>query len=213
MHLNTLHAALTNVPLIAILRGITPYEVLEVATVLKQEGFNIIEVPLNSPKPYESIRVLAEHFGKEMLIGAGTVLSAAQVDKIHSVGAKLIVSPNVNTDVIRRTKQLRMCSVAGFFTVTEAFSAIEAGADAIKLFPADSIGPKNLKSMMTVFPSGIPVLPVGGVTSETIPLLLAAGASGFGLGSGLYRQGMSAAQVRQNAQRYVQSYKEALLDE
>ena len=151
MFSNSLHTALTQLPLVAILRGITPEEVVEVAQVLKEEGFKIIEVPLNSPEPYQSIKRLVDAFGDQLLIGGGTVLSTAQVDKIYSVGGKLIVSPNVNEQVIRRSKELRLCSVPGFYTVTEAFKAIEAGADGIKLFPADTIGAEGLKGMMAVF--------------------------------------------------------------
>ena len=127
MFSNSLHTALTQLPLVAILRGITPEEVVEVAQALKEEGFKIIEVPLNSPEPYQSIKRLVDAFGDQLLIGGGTVLSTAQVDKIYSVGGKLIVSPNVNEQVIRRSKELRLCSVPGFYTVTEAFKAIEAG--------------------------------------------------------------------------------------
>lgn len=210
MFSNSLQTALTQLPLVAILRGITPEEVVEVAQALKEEGFKIIEVPLNSPEPYQSIKRLVDAFGDQLLIGGGTVLSTAQVDKIYSVGGKLIVSPNVNEQVIRRSKELRLCSVPGFYTVTEAFKAIEAGADGIKLFPADTIGAKGLRGMMAVFPEDIPVLPVGGVSAETIPEFLRAGAGGFGLGSGLYQAGMSADQVRLNAQSYVRSYKNAL---
>ncbi|MDO6840229.1 2-dehydro-3-deoxy-6-phosphogalactonate aldolase [Paraglaciecola chathamensis] len=206
----TLQAAMNALPLVAILRGITPDEVVSVATALKAEGFNIIEVPLNSPQPIESIRRLVEAFCDELIIGAGTVLSCAQVDEVHAVGGRIIISPNVNPDVIRHSKAKGLYSVPGFYTVSEAFSAIDAGADGIKLFPADTLGAAGLKGMMAVLPKDVPVLPVGGVSNETMSGFVDVGAGGFGLGSGLYKAGMSVEQVTENAKGYVRACRAAL---
>ncbi|QHJ11591.1 2-dehydro-3-deoxy-6-phosphogalactonate aldolase [Paraglaciecola mesophila] len=209
MSLMTLHEALNELPLVAILRGITPDEVVDVAKTLQEQGFNVIEVPLNSPQPYESIKRLVAAFGDTLIIGAGTVLSCAQVDEVAAAGGRIIISPNVNPDVIRHTKSKGLFSVPGFYTVSEAFSAIDAGADAIKLFPADTIGATGLKGMMAVLPSSVPVLPVGGVSNTTMEGFITAGAAGFGLGSGLYKAGMTVEQVTDNAKGYVNAWRAA----
>lgn len=206
----TFQAAMNALPLVAILRGITPDEVVAVAKALQKEGFNIIEVPLNSPQPFESIKRLVETFGDTLIIGAGTVLSCAQVDEVQKVGGRIIISPNVNPDVIRHAKARGLYSVPGFYTVSEAFSAIEAGADGIKLFPADTLGAAGLKGMMAVLPKDVPVLPVGGVSNETMSGFIEVGAGGFGLGSGLYKAGMSVEQVTENARGYVSACRAAL---
>tara|TARA_R110001583_G_C5615263_1_gene405719 strand:- start:1141 stop:1755 length:615 start_codon:yes stop_codon:yes gene_type:complete len=201
---------MTQLPLVAILRGITPDEVIDVARTLQTEGFRIIEVPLNSTQPYESIKRLVYTFGDDLIIGAGTVLNCEQVDQIHAIGGKVIISPNVNTDVIRRAKAQGLYCIPGFYTVTEAFKAIDAGADGIKLFPAETLGATGLKGMMVVLPNNIPVLPVGGVSNETIAGFIDVGAGGFGLGSGLYKAGMTVAQVAENAKGYVNAYRAAV---
>lgn len=203
----TLQSAMAQMPLVAILRGITPNEVVDVAKALQGEGFRIIEVPLNSPQPFDSIKRLVDTLGDELLVGAGTVLRCEQVDKIQAIGGRIIISPNVNTDVIRHTKKLGLYSVPGFYTVSEAFNAIDAGADGIKLFPADTLGAAGLKGMMAVLPTDVPVLPVGGVSNGTIAGFVKVGAGGFGLGSGLYMPGMSVEQVRQNAKGYVTAWR------
>lgn len=210
MSLNIFQTAMTQLPLVAILRGITPDEVIDVARTLQTEGFRIIEVPLNSPQPYESIKRLVYTFGDDLIIGAGTVLNCEQVDQIHAIGGKVIISPNVNTDVIRRAKAQGLYCIPGFYTVTEAFKAIDAGADGIKLFPAETLGATGLKGMMVVLPNNIPVLPVGGVSNETIAGFIDVGAGGFGLGSGLYKAGMTVAQVAENAKGYVNAYRAAV---
>ncbi|GAC06897.1 2-dehydro-3-deoxy-6-phosphogalactonate aldolase [Paraglaciecola chathamensis] len=206
----TLNAAMNALPLVAILRGITPDEVVAVAKALQNEGFKIIEVPLNSPQPLKSIKRLVDAFGEELIIGAGTVLSCAQVDEVRAVGGRIIISPNVNLDVIRHSKAKGLYSVPGFYTVSEAFSAIDAGADAIKLFPADTIGANGLKGMMAVLPKNVPVLPVGGVSSDTMSRFVEVGAGGFGLGSGLYTAGMTVEQVTENARNYVSACRAAV---
>ncbi|WP_166425871.1 2-dehydro-3-deoxy-6-phosphogalactonate aldolase [Paraglaciecola sp. 20A4] len=206
----TFQAAMNALPLIAILRGITPDEVVAVAKALQKEGFKIIEVPLNSPQPFESIKRLVETFGDELIIGAGTVLSCAQVDEVQKVGGRIMIAPNVNPDVIRHAKARGLYSVPGFYTVSEAFSAIEAGADGVKLFPADTLGAAGLKGMMVVLPKDVPVLPVGGVSNETMSGFVEVGAGGFGLGSGLYKAGMSVEQVTENARGYVTACRAAL---
>lgn len=210
MSLNIFQTAMSQLPMVAILRGVTPNEVIDVAQALKTEGFKIIEVPLNSPQPYESIKRLVDTFGDELIIGAGTVLTCEQVDKIHVIGGKIIISPNVNPDVIRLAKAKGLYCVPGFYTITEAFNAIDAGADGIKLFPADTLGAAGLKGMMAVLPKEVPVLPVGGVSNETIMGFLDVGAGGFGLGSGLYKAGMTVAQVTKNARGYINAYRAAV---
>lgn len=210
MSLNIFQTAMSQLPMVAILRGVTPNEVIDVAQALKTEGFKIIEVPLNSPQPYESIKRLVDTFSDELIIGAGTVLTCEQVDKIHAIGGKIIISPNVNPDVIRLAKAKGLYCVPGFYTITEAFNAIDAGADGIKLFPADTLGAAGLKGMMAVLPKEVPVLPVGGVSNETIMGFLDVGAGGFGLGSGLYKAGMTVAQVTKNARGYINAYRAAV---
>lgn len=206
----SLDTAMAQLPLVAILRGVTPDEVLEIARVIKAAGFHIIEVPLNSPDPFASIQTLTESMGEEVLIGAGTVLNVEQVDRVQAAGGRIVISPNVDTEVITYSKKKGLYAVPGFYTPTEAFAAIHAGADAIKLFPADTLGPNGLKAMMAVLPS-IPILPVGGVAANNNSMgdFVKAGAQGFGLGSGLYKAGMTCAEVKANAEDYVAAYRQA----
>ena len=203
-------SAMSALPLVAILRGVQAYEVIAIAQVLKDAGFKIIEVPLNSPNPYASIKLLNEHFGDELIVGAGTVLSCEQVDLVKQAGGEIIIAPNVDTQVIRYAKQLGLYCVPGFYTPSEAFSALAAGADAIKMFPADTLGAKGLKAMMAVIPKDTLVLPVGGVSAQTMGDFLAAGAQGFGLGSGLYQAGMHKDEVATRAKGYVEAYQNAM---
>ncbi|MBR9912749.1 MAG: 2-dehydro-3-deoxy-6-phosphogalactonate aldolase [Gammaproteobacteria bacterium] len=209
----TLAAALQQLPLVAILRGVTTQEVLAIAKVIKAAGFGVIEVPLNSPDPYASIKLLADSMGDEVLIGAGTVLDCEQVDRVAAAGGRLIISPHADTEVIAYSKQQGLYSVPGFYTPTEAFAAIKAGADALKLFPADTLGAQGLKAMTAVLPPAMPILPVGGVAAESGCMgdFLKAGAKGFGLGSGLYKAGMSVEAVQANAEAYVTAWQKALL--
>jgi len=190
-------------PLVAILRGVEPDEAVAIGAALVEAGFRIIEVPLNSPDPLESIRRLAERFGDKALIGAGTVLDPASVQGIAEAGGRLIVMPHAGGDVVRVTKSRGMLAVPGFATPTEAFAMLEAGADALKLFPAEASGPPVLKAMRAVLPKSVPVLPVGGITPEKMADYRGAGAAGFGLGSALYKPGMSAEQVSENARRFI----------
>ena len=176
-------------PLVAILRGIEPEEVIEIGVILTKAGFTLIEVPLNSPEPLISIQKLSETFGDKVVIGAGTVLNIDEVGDVAKAGGKMIVSPNTNIDIIIKTKSLNLISIPGFATTTEAFTAVKAGADALKLFPAEGSPPSVLKAMSAVLPQNIPVLPVGGIEPGNISEYVSSGARGFGIGSFLYKRG------------------------
>ncbi len=186
-------------PLVAILRGIRPGEALDIGTLLVETGFTIIEVPLNSPEPFASIVRLAKRLGDRVLIGAGTVTDWEQVTKIADAGGRVIVMPHADERVIEAAKRRNLFVVPGFATPTEAFRMINAGADAIKLFPAEANPPKVLKSLRAVLPKEIPILPVGGITPQNMTDYWVAGADGFGLGSALYQPGMTVEQVAQSA--------------
>ena len=194
-------------PLIAILRGVKPDEVEAIGFALEEAGICIVEVPLNSPEPLKSIQTLARSFGDRMLVGAGTVTDPAMVAKIADVGGRLIVTPHADLDVVRAAKSASLVAVPGFFNPTEAFALLRAGADAIKLFPADVLGPPMLKAMRAVLPKEAMVLPVGGVGVEQIPVWAKAGAQGFGLGTSLYKPGDSAEMVKTNAEAFVAALK------
>jgi 2-dehydro-3-deoxyphosphogalactonate aldolase len=198
---------LDKLPLVAILRGIQPDEALDVGQVLVECGFGIIEVPMNSPEPLESIRRLSAAFGKECLIGAGTVLQPEHVTQIAAQGGRLIVMPHADTRVIAAAKREQMMCIPGVATPTEAFSAIHAGADAIKLFPAEHLGPHVLKAWRAVIPRDVAILPVGGITPETMAPFVAAGANGFGLGSALYVPRRDVADIRQRARAFAEAWK------
>ncbi|HME38048.1 MAG TPA: 2-dehydro-3-deoxy-6-phosphogalactonate aldolase [Steroidobacteraceae bacterium] len=195
--------------LVAILRGVAPARVAEIARVLYGAGIRTIEVPLNSPDPFSSIATLAAGVPSDCLVGAGTVLNADDVDRTHAAGGRLVVAPNVDIEVISRALQLGMRVLPGIATATEAFTAIRAGATQLKLFPAASYGPRHLQALRTVLPPGTGLLPVGGVTAEHIPDWLAAGATGFGFGSELFRPEYSVAEVERRAQLLVQSFRAA----
>jgi 2-dehydro-3-deoxyphosphogalactonate aldolase len=197
------HRYFDQCPLVAIIRGVTSDEVVEVGEALIAAGIRIIEVPLNSPNPTESIRRLAEATGDRALVGGGTVLTPECVRHVQAAGGQLIVSPNTNVDVIRASAQAGLVSCPGYFTPSEAFQALEAGATALKLFPAEAASPAVLKAQRAVLPKDIPLIIVGGVSPETISKWTAAGAQGFGLGSGLYVPGRSPAEVGQRARAYV----------
>jgi 2-dehydro-3-deoxyphosphogalactonate aldolase len=205
--MNALTPWLKACPLVAILRGVEPREVIAIADALVDAGFKIIEVPLNSPEPLESIRLLSEKFGDNALIGAGTVIDPALVQGIDKAGGRLIVMPHAGGDVVRAAKSHGMIAVPGFATPTEAFAMIEAGADGLKLFPAEASGPPVLKAMRAVLPKSMPVLPVGGISPEKMAGYFDAGANGFGLGSALYKPGMSAEDVAGNAGRFIEALK------
>ena len=190
-------------PLVAIIRGVTPADAHDTAAALFEAGIRIIEVPLNSPDPFESIRIIADAFGDRALVGAGTVLDPAGVTQVKEAGGRLIVSPNTNTDVIKAAVAAGLVSSPGYFTPSEAFAAIEAGAHAIKLFPAEAATPAVVKAHKAVLPRDIPLIVVGGVTPQSIPEWLAAGADGFGLGGGLYKPGQDTQTTMVKARDYV----------
>jgi 2-dehydro-3-deoxyphosphogalactonate aldolase len=190
-------------PLVAIIRGVTPDEAEAVGEALHEGGIRIIEVPLNSPEPLKSIERLAKRMGERALVGAGTVLTTGQVADVQAAGGRLIVSPNTNVDVIAAAAGAGLVSSPGFFTPSEAFAAIGAGAHALKLFPAEGATPAVVKAMKAVLPKDIPLLIVGSVTPESIPAWLGAGADGFGLGSGVFKPGDTPGQVLDHARAYV----------
>jgi 2-dehydro-3-deoxyphosphogalactonate aldolase len=190
-------------PLIAILRGLRPDEAEAVGAVLLDAGVRIMEVPLNSPEPLASIERLARAFGERATIGAGTVLDPTDVARIRDVGGRIIVSPHVDAAVIEETVRLGLVSAPGYLTPTEAFAALRAGAHVLKLFPAGAVGPAMLKAQREVLPREVPVLAVGGVAADDVGDWLAAGAAGFGLGSGLYKAGMTPSEVGARARTYV----------
>lgn len=204
----TLSDYMADLPLLAILRGIQNHECVAIAEALVDTGFRCIEVPLNSPNAVESIRLLAQHFSNDYLIGAGTVLSLQQVSDVQQAGGRLIVMPHADSKIIRAAKQAQMICTPGVASLTEAFSALENGADGLKLFPAESIAPAVFKAWRTVLPASTICLPVGGVKPDGMAPYLAAGANGFGLGSNLYKAGDSVAQVRQNADAYVKAWRQ-----
>lgn len=197
-------------PIIAILRGVTPHEVEGIGAALIESGISRIEVPLNSPSPFDSIERLAKAFGEGAEIGAGTVLTPEQVERVHQSGGTLIVSPNMNASVIVHTKQLGMVSYPGVFTASECFDAIGAGADGLKLFPGSMAGPEGLKALKAVLPDMIPVYAVGGAGADNFGEWLAAGADGFGVGSALYKPGDDAATVAVKARALIDAYDGAL---
>lgn len=197
-------------PLIAILRGVTPTEAPLMAQALLEQGITQIEVPLNSPDPLESIGGLARQFGDVALIGAGTVLTVDDVAAVADAGGKLIVSPNCDTAVITATKARGMQSWPGIFTPTEAFKALQAGADGLKLFPGAMAGPAGLAALRAVLPAGTKVFAVGGAGPHNFAEWIKASADGFGLGTALYEPGLTAADVAARAKAAVTAYRAAL---
>ncbi|MDX5629350.1 MULTISPECIES: 2-dehydro-3-deoxy-6-phosphogalactonate aldolase [unclassified Brenneria] len=200
----------TDLPLIAILRGITPEEVVEHVAALLEAGFDTVEIPLNSPQPYRSIQLTVEHFGGRALIGAGTVLKPQQVDELKDIGGKLVVTPSTNPAVIRRAVEYGMTVCPGCATATEAFGALDAGAQALKIFPSVSFGPGYIKALKAVLPADIPVFAVGGVTPANLADYLGAGCIGAGLGGDLYRAGQSVDVTARQAHAFVKAYKDAV---
>lgn len=199
----------TDIPLIGILRGIRPQEVNQHIAVLLEAGFDAIEIPLNSPDWQQSIQLAVDTFGDHALLGAGTVLHPEQVDVLHSLGSKLVVTPNTHPEVIRRAVKLGMTVCAGCATATEAFNALEAGAQALKIFPSSAFGPDYIKALKAVLPADVPVFAVGGVTPENLSIYLRAGCVGAGLGGDLYRAGQSPEITRQQANAFIKAYKDA----
>jgi 2-dehydro-3-deoxyphosphogalactonate aldolase len=192
-------------PLIAIIRGVTPGEAVEIAHALFEGGIRIVEVPLNSPDPLASISAIANSLGDSALVGAGTVLTPDDVRRVSDSGGRIVVSPNMNPAVIRAAVEAGMVSSPGIFTPSEAFAALNAGADTLKLFPAEAASPKVMKSMRAVLPKAVPFLVVGGVTPESVPGWMDAGADGFGLGGGLYKPGQSPQETLGKARAYVEA--------
>jgi 2-dehydro-3-deoxyphosphogalactonate aldolase len=196
--------------LVAILRGVRPDEAEAIVGTLIESGFELIEVPLNSPDPFVSIERLCKRFGKDCWIGAGTVLTASDCARVADVGGRLMVSPNVDADVLTMAQALKMVTMPGVFSPTEAFLALRAGASALKFFPSSVLGPSGIAAQLAVLPKETVVGAVGGVSDKNLAAYVAAGVRAFGLGSSLYRPGMSAAEVRDTAQASVQAYDQAL---
>jgi 2-dehydro-3-deoxyphosphogalactonate aldolase len=198
-----LHRHLDECPLVAIIRGVLPHEAEEIGQACFDAGIRIIEVPLNSPQPFDSIRALTARFGDRALGGGGTVLEPGQVRDVQSAGGRLIVSPNTNVEVISEAAEAGLVSCPGYFTPSDAFDALDAGATALKLFPAEAASPAVLKAQRAVLPPAVRVLIVGGVTPDSLQPWLEAGANGFGLGGGLYRPGQSPEETGEKARAYV----------
>lgn len=196
-------AAFAACPLIAILRGVRPDEVVAIGEELVAAGFTLIEVPMNSPDPLESVARLAKALGDRAMIGAGTVLSPEQVAAMRAAGGRMVISPNTDIEVIRASAAAGLVSLPGIATPSEALAALAAGATALKLFPAEAASPAVLKAMRAILPGDVRVLPVGGITPDGMAPWLDAGAAGFGLGSALYKPGMTAAQVGEHARAFV----------
>jgi 2-dehydro-3-deoxyphosphogalactonate aldolase len=197
---------LHDISLIAILRGISPHDVIRVGDILAETGFRCIEVPLNSPDAITSINLLAAHFGSAVLIGAGTVLSTHEVDQVADAGGGIIISPNFNPVVIAHAKTRGLLSLPAFATPSEAFAAIAAGADGLKLFPAEALAPATLRAMRAVLPKDMPVFPVGGIEPETMLAYVEAGANGFGIGGALYQPGRPIEDIEARARGFVKQW-------
>ncbi len=200
----------TKLPLIAILRGITPEEALAHVGAVIEAGFDAVEIPLNSPQWEKSLPAIIDTWGDKALIGAGTVLKPEQVDQLHRMGARLIVTPNIQPEVIRRAVSYGMTVCPGCATASEAFTALDAGAQALKVFPSSAFGPDYIKALKAVLPPEIPVFAVGGVTPENLAQWLNAGCAGAGLGSDLYRAGQTVERTAQQAKAFVKAYREAV---
>ena len=201
--MNAVTPFLDPLPLVAVLRGISPEEVDQVADALVGAGFRILEVPLNSPRPYDSIRRLADAHGATCLVGAGTVLRVEDVARVREAGGRVVVMPHADLAVIREAKRQGMVCIPGVATPTEAFAALEAGADALKMFPAEAIPPAALRAWRAVLPKDALVFAVGGMKPDNLDAYWAAGASGFGTGSNLYKPGTPAGVVREVASAYA----------
>ena len=198
-------------PLIAILRGITPLEAESVSDVLIEAGISIIEVPLNSPQPFETIERMVKFHGENGIFGAGTVLKESDVYRVQEVGGKIIISPNLNTLVVKKTKELNLYSIPGVFTATECFDALDNGADALKFFPALLLKEKNFQALQAVLPDKTISIAVGGISENAFPSWVKVNITGFGLGSNLYKPGMLTEEVKLKAQKIVRFYDKCIL--
>ena len=198
------HRYLDQCPLVAIVRGVTPAEAEAIGDAIYEAGIRMIEVPLNSPDPLDSIKRLANKFGDRMLVGAGTVLKTEDVGGVRDAGGRIIVSPDTNAEVIAAAAAAGLVASPGYFTPSEAFAAIRAGATALKLFPAEGASPAVLKAQLAVIPRHVPILAVGGIKPDNMRPWLDAGASGFGLGGGLYLPGQSPGETLAKARAYVE---------
>lgn len=197
-------------PLVAILRGLSPEEAIDVSTVLVEAGIKILEVPLNSPNPLESISKMKTHFMDRAIIGAGTVLTGEAAKQVHDNGGELIVAPNLNADVAAMSKNCGMIYCPGILTPTEAFNALALGADALKIFPADAHPPSYIKSIRAVLPRDTTIIPTGGVEPDTIATYYQVGANGFGAGSSLYKPGKSLNEIAEMAAKLVSATKDVI---
>jgi 2-dehydro-3-deoxyphosphogalactonate aldolase len=203
---SVLERYLRPLPLVAVLRGVKPDEVEAIGVALVDNGFRILEVPLNSPDPFESITRLAREFSEHCLLGAGTVLKVADVARVADAGGRLIVMPHADVSIVREAKRLGLCCLPGVATTTEAFAALDAGADGLKMFPAEQLSPAVLKAWRAVLPKETLVFPVGGIRPDNMAQYWAAGANGFGTGSNLYQPGASADTVRGAAAKYAAGF-------
>lgn len=202
------NACLAQCPIVAIIRGVTPEEVEGIGDTLYAAGFRIIEVPLNSPDPLRSIELLAKRIGEEAIIGAGTVLHPHEVRQIADAGGRIVVSPSTDAEVIRATVEAGLISCPGYFTPSEAFVALRAGAHALKLFPAEGTSPAVVKAQRAVLPRETPLFVVGGIKPDNMTPWRAAGADGFGLGSALYRPGSTAADIAPRAHAFMEAWRQ-----
>ena len=200
-------AAMAKLPLVAILRGVSPAEAPLILEALVSEGFALIEIPLNSPDPLASIAAMRRLAPPDVFVGAGTALCIADIEAVAGAGGDLVVTPNANTAVIARAKTLGLICLPGVATPTEGFGALEAGADGLKAFPAEMIGPAVVKAWRAVIPARVPILPVGGIGPGSMAAYVAAGASGFGLGSAIYKPGDTPGRVRENAAAFVAAWR------
>ncbi|GFE76011.1 2-dehydro-3-deoxy-6-phosphogalactonate aldolase [Novosphingobium sp. TCA1] len=203
-----LSTALAELPLVAILRGIRPDEIEAAADVLVEAGFRLIEVPLNSPDPLASIEKLARRVGDSAIVGAGTVLTTTQVAQVEDAGGAMIVSPNTDLAVITESAKRGLVSLPGYFTPSEAFAALAAGASGLKLFPAEAASPAVVKAQRAVLPKDVPLLAVGGIAPDNMAPWRQAGADGFGLGSALYKAGLTTQEIAANARAFAQAWAE-----
>jgi 2-dehydro-3-deoxyphosphogalactonate aldolase len=206
MNSPSLLSYLAPLPLVAVLRGISPAEIPEIGAVLADSGFRMLEVPMNSPEPLESITLLAKSFGERCLTGAGTVVKVSDVARVAQAGGRLVVMPHADVAIIREAKRLGLTCVPGVSTLTEAFAALDAGADGLKMFPAELLAPAVLKAWRAVLPGDVVVFAVGGIRPDNMAPYWEAGADGFGTGSNLYKPGASADDVRRAAAAYASGF-------